>query len=135
MNARGEGAEAAKLLQTAIAEAPDAPRPRLLLGQLQLNMGQAEQACTTLSQLFEVGSVSAPLASNSLVRAAQAAQRVPQTLELLQTHYAQAPCIDVMDAIVSLEKTNQAGDEQARQRYIEHLQKQPSLLAASRWLA
>ena len=135
LNAQGDGATAAKLLQTAIAEAPDAPRPRLLLGQLQLNMGQADQACTTLSQLFEVGSVAAPLASSSLVRAAQAAQRVPETLVLLQSHYAQSPCIDVMDAIVSLEKTNHANDEQARQRYIEHLQKQPSLLAASRWLA
>jgi lipopolysaccharide biosynthesis regulator YciM len=135
LNAQGDVGGAAKILQTAIAEAPDAPRPRLLLGQLQLNMGQALQACQTLSQLFEEGSVAAPLASSSLAKAAQAAQRVPQTLQLLQAHYAQSPCIDVMDAMVSLEKANQATEEQARQRYIEHLQKQPSLLAASRWLA
>jgi lipopolysaccharide biosynthesis regulator YciM len=135
LNAQGDAAAAAQLLQSAMAEAPDAPRPRLLLGQLQLNMGQAQQACDTLGQLFEQGSVAAPLACSSLVRAAQAAQRVPQTLQLLQSHYAQSPCIDVMDAIVSLEKANQASDEQTRQRYIEHLQKQPSLLAASRWLA
>ena len=135
LNAQGDAAGAAKLLLTAITEAPDAPRPRLLLGQLQLNMGQAEQACVTLSQLFEEGSVAAPLASSSLVRAAQAAQRVPQTLELLKSHYAQSPCIDVMDAIVSLEKSNQASEEDVRHRYIEHLQKQASLLAASRWLA
>jgi lipopolysaccharide biosynthesis regulator YciM len=135
LNAQGDAAGAAKLLETAMAETPDAPRPRLLLGQLQLNMGLAVQACETLGQLFEQGSVAAPLASSSLVRAALSAQRVPQTLQLLQTHYAQSPCIDVMDAIVALEKANQASDEQARQRYIEHLQKQPSLLAASRWLA
>jgi lipopolysaccharide biosynthesis regulator YciM len=135
LNAQGDVGAAANLLQTAMAEAPDAPRPRLLLGQLQLNMGQALQACETLSQLFQESSVAAPLASSSLVRAAQAAQRVPQTLQLLQAHYAESPCIDVMDAIVSLEKANQATDEQARQRYIEHLQNQPSLLAASRWLA
>jgi lipopolysaccharide biosynthesis regulator YciM len=135
LNAQGDVGGAAKILQKAIAEAPDAPRPRLLLGQLQLNMGQALQACQTLSQLFEEGSVAAPLASSSLAKAAQAAQRVPQTLQLLQAHYAQSPCIDVMDAMVSLEKANQATEEQARQRYIEHLQKQPSLLAASRWLA
>ena len=135
LNAQGDVGGAAKLLQSAMAEAPDAPRPRLLLGQLQLNMGQALQACETLSQLFQEGSVAAPLASSSLAKAALAAHRVPQTLQLLQAHYAQSPCIDVMDAIVSLEKTNQASEEQARQRYIEHLQKQPSLLAASRWLA
>jgi len=135
LNAQGDAVAAAKLLQVAMTEAPDAPRPRLLLGQLQLNMGQALQACDTLGQLFEQGSVAAPLACSSLVRAAQAAQRVPQTLQLLQSHYAQSPCIDVMAAIVSLEKANQGSEEQARQRYIEHLQKQPSLLAASRWLA
>jgi lipopolysaccharide biosynthesis regulator YciM len=135
LNAQGDAAGAAKLLETAMTETPDAPRPRLLLGQLQLNMGLAVQACETLGQLFEQGSVAAPLASSSLVRAALSAQRVPQMLQLLQTHYAQSPCIDVMDAIVALEKANQASDEQARQRYIEHLQKQPSLLAASRWLA
>ncbi len=135
LNAQGDAAGAAKLLETAITETPDAPRPRLLLGQLQLNMGLAVQACETLGQLFEQGSVAAPLASSSLVRAALSAQRAPQTLQLLQTHYAQSPCIDVMDAIVALEKANQGSDEQARQRYIEHLQKQPSLLAASRWLA
>ena len=135
LNAQGDAAGAAKLLETAMTETPDAPRPRLLLGQLQLNMGLAVQACETLGQLFEQGSVAAPLASSSLVRAALSAQRVPQMLQLLQTHYAQSPCIDVMDAIVALEKANHASDEQARQRYIEHLQKQPSLLAASRWLA
>jgi lipopolysaccharide biosynthesis regulator YciM len=100
-----------------------------------LNQGQALQACATLSQLFESGSVAAPLAAASLVRAAQAAHQVPAALSLLQQHYAQSPCIDVMDAIVALEKTGADTDQQVRQRYIEHLQKQPSLLAASRWLA
>ena len=83
LNAQGDAAAAAKLLHVAMTEAPDAPRPRLLLGQLQLNMGQAQQACDTLGQLFEQGSVAAPLACSSLVRAAQAAQRVPQTLRVL----------------------------------------------------
>jgi lipopolysaccharide biosynthesis regulator YciM len=135
INAQGDAAAAALLLQSAIDETPDAPRPRLLLGQLQLNQGQALQACTTLSQLFESGSVAAPLAAASLVRAAQAAKQVPAALSLLQQHYAQSPCIDVMDAIVALEKTGVDADKQVRQRDIEHLQKQPSLLAASRWLA
>ena len=135
LNAHGDATGAAQLLHNAMTEAPDAPRPRLLLGQLQLNQGQALQACATLSQLFESGSVAAPLAAASLVRAAQAAHQVPAALSLLQQHYAQSPCIDVMDAIVALEKTDADAEQQVRQRYIEHLQKQPSLLAASRWLA
>jgi lipopolysaccharide biosynthesis regulator YciM len=135
LNAQGDPAGAAKLLHNAIAEAPDAPRPRLLLGQLQLNQGQSAEACASLSQLFEAGSVAAPLAAASLVRAAQAANRAPAALQLLQQHYAQSPCIDVMDAIVALEKSVVNSETMARQRYIDHLNKQPSLLAASRWLA
>jgi lipopolysaccharide biosynthesis regulator YciM len=135
LNAKGDSAGASQLLLNAIEEAPEAPRPRLLLGQLQLNMNQASLACDTLSQLFESSSVAAPLAAPSLVMAAQTSQRVPQTLTLLKSHYAQSPCIDVMDAIVSLEKTSAGSEANTRQRYIEHLQKQPSLLAASRWLA
>ena len=135
LNAQGDAAGAAQLLHNAIAEAPDAPRPRLLLGQLQLNQGQAAEAYASLSQLFESGSVAAPLAAASLVRAAQAANLAPTALKLLQQHYAQIPCIDVMDAIVALEKSVANSDALARQRYIDHLNKQPSLLAASRWLA
>ncbi len=135
LNAQGDATRAAQMLQKAITEAPDAPRPQLLLGQLQLNMGQAAQACESLSQLFVAGSVAAPLAAASLVRAAMAAQQIPKTLALLQSHYALNPCIDVMDAIVSLEKANATPDADTRGRYIEHLQQQASLLAASRWLA
>jgi lipopolysaccharide biosynthesis regulator YciM len=135
LNAQGDAAGAALLLQNAMVETPDAPRPRLLLGQLQLNQGQAAQACVTLSQLFESGSVAAPLAAASLVRAAQAANQTSTVLTLLKQHYAQSPCIDVMDAIVALEKSATDAQTLARHRYIEHLNKQPSLLAASRWLA
>jgi lipopolysaccharide biosynthesis regulator YciM len=135
LNAQGDATGAAQLLHNAIAEAPDAPRPRLLLGQLQLNQGQAAEAYASLSQLFESGSVAAPLAAASLVRAAQAANLAPAALKLLQQHYAQSPCIDVMDAIVALEKSVANSEALVRQRYIDHLNKQPSLLAASRWLA
>jgi lipopolysaccharide biosynthesis regulator YciM len=135
LNAQGDATGAAQLLHNAIAEAPDAPRPRLLLGQLQLNQGQAAEAYASLSQLFESGSVAAPLAAASLVRAAQVANLAPAALKLLQQHYAQSPCIDVMDAIVAVEKSVANSEVLVRQRYIDHLNKQPSLLAASRWLA
>jgi lipopolysaccharide biosynthesis regulator YciM len=111
----------------------------LLLGQLQLNLGQAVQAFETMAQLFENRSVAVPLAAASFVRAAIAAKQEPKALALLQTHYTQSPCIDVMDALVSLEKSmaepHSNTDTQSRNRYIQHLQHQPSLLAASRWLA
>jgi len=139
INAQGDGARASELLEKAIREAPDAPRPRLLLGQLQLSLGQAVQAFETMAQLVENRSVAVPLAAASFVRAAVAAQQEPKALALLQAHYTQSPCIDVMDALVSLEKSmampDASTDPQSRNRYIQHLQHQPSLLAAARWLA
>ena len=134
---QGDQAGAAKLLLEAISQAPEAARERLLLGQLQLSMGQAAQALATLTHLFEAPALAAPLAAASLARAALAAQASEQGLEILQAHYALSPCIDVMQAIVSLqtEQDSPEGAQTARQRYIEHLKLQPSLIAASRWLA
>ena len=134
---QGDQAGAAKLLLEAISQAPEAARARLLLGQLQLSMGQAAQALATLTHLFEAPALAAPLAAASLARAALAAQASEQGLEILQAHYALSPCIDVMQAIVSLqtEQDSPEGAQTARQRYIEHLKLQPSLIAASRWLA
>ena len=134
---QGDQAGAAKLLLEAISQAPEAARARLLLGQLQLSMGQAAQALATLTHLFEAPALAAPLAAASLARAALAAQASEQGLEILQAHYALSPCIDVMQAIVSLqtEQDSPEGAQTVRQRYIEHLKLQPSLIAASRWLA
>ena len=134
---QGDQAGAAKLLLEAISQAPEAARARLLLGQLQLSMGQAAQALATLTHLFEAPALAAPLAAASLARAALAAQASEQGLEILQAHYELSPCIDVMQAIVSLqtEQDSPEGAQTARQRYIEHLKLQPSLIAASRWLA
>ena len=71
----------------------------------------------------------------TLARAAQAAGQVPQALALLQTHYQQAPCLDVMEALVTREAASPETAAQARTRYIDHLNKPPSLIAASRWMA
>jgi lipopolysaccharide biosynthesis regulator YciM len=41
----------------------------------------------------------------------------------------------VLEAITALESTDPAGSAATQQRYLDHLQKQPSLMAAARWLA
>jgi len=133
--AQSDADGAQKLLQQALLVAPQAARARLLLGQLQLSLGQAPQALQTLGSLFEGNALAAPLAAATLARAAQEAQQVQATLNLLQVHYAQAPCLDVLEAMVTLEAASPATAAASRARYIDHLKQHPSLIAASRWMA
>jgi lipopolysaccharide biosynthesis regulator YciM len=134
-HAQSDAIGAQDLLRQALTVAPQAARARILLGQLQMSLGQAELAMQTLLPLFESAALAAPLAAATLARAAQAAGQAPHALAVLQTHYQKAPCLDVMEAMVTLEALSPDTAPHARARYIDHLNKQPSLIAASRWLA
>lgn len=52
-------------------------------------------------------------------------------LELLTGHYGEAPSLDVLDAIVALS----SGTGESRMWYLRHLEREPSLVAAAKWLA
>lgn len=142
--ARGELDEAAKLLQQASEIAPAAPRPAIESATLQLRNGEAGKAFDTLVALSESAPLALPLYASLLQQAGAAAQRSGEALALLQRRYAAAPSIDVVEAIVALggtTLTDSDGQPEApagacpRDSYIAHLQNQPSLAAASRWLA
>ena len=131
---QGDLAQALQRLEQAVKNTPDAPRPRILLGQLQLAQGQAHAAFGTLVLLFEQMDAAAPLAAASLVKAALAAKVPEQALTALQGYYLRQPCIDVLEAITALESGDPQAQATSHQRYLDHLQKQPSLMAATRWL-
>jgi lipopolysaccharide biosynthesis regulator YciM len=131
---QGDIPNALNLLTAAIQATPDAARPRILLGQLQLSQGQAAQAFETLSVLFERSDAAAPLAAASLIKAAQAAALTQEAAQLLKTHYAKQACIDVLDAISAIESTSPEGGAASHQRYLDHLSNHASLMAATRWL-
>ena len=131
---QGDAALALQLLNAAVLAAPEAARPRILLGQLQLAQGQAAQAFETLSVLFERADAAAPLAAASLAKAAQAAALGPQALRLLQTHNEKQAGMDVLDAMVALEADAPVKNHSPQQRYLDHLGRHASLMAATRWL-
>lgn len=130
---RGDSTQANHLLQQALTTHADAPRPRILLGQLQLSQGQDCAAFDTLAVLFQQNNPTTPLAAASLVKAAQGCGNMDAALNLLQDHYQHQPGIDVLEAITVLSK-NIADPIVEQQRYLNHLQNHPSLMAASRWL-
>lgn len=134
--ARGDSAQALDLLRATLQSHPGASRPRILWGQLLLSQNQALPAYETLAVLFERNDLTAPLAAQSLAKAALACEMAPAAKILLQAHYLHQPSIDVLDAIAMLDAQEASPDLQAQslQRYLDHLQKHPSLSAASRWL-
>ncbi len=115
-------------------EIPHAPRARILLGQLQLSLQQAEASVQTLRPLFEQDDPTAALAAATLAKAALACGQQAQVLPWLVQCYERHASLDVLEALLTLSPAPQ-DSAQARQHFLQHLQKQPSLLAAARWLA
>ncbi len=131
----GGSAQAQTLLLEAIATAPEAARARMALAELQTGADESKHAWDTLCQALAQCPAAAPLIAPALAQAAVAADRVPQTLALLEDYYAATPALDVLDAIVTLQSLDPARHASARERYALHLEKEPSLVAATKWIA
>ncbi|KQW64544.1 lipopolysaccharide assembly protein LapB [Variovorax sp. Root411] len=137
--AAGDLSSAAKLLAQAVELAPQAPRPAIDTANLQLRKGEAAAAFDTLVALSDTAPLALPLYAAALQQAAVAAHRQGEALALLQRRYVESPSIDVLEALMALGGTPTATTEEPnptpRDGYIAHLAQQPSLVAASRWLA
>lgn len=135
---KGDIPAAIAVLKSSLLSQPQAARPRIMLGQLQLSQGQERDAFDTLAVLFERQDSAAPLASASLAKAARSCDRTATASNLLEAHYQHQPSIDVLNAITDLATTTETSthgtNSDALHRYLQHLQKLPSLIAASRWL-
>lgn len=132
--ARGEIAQAQELLVQAVSTAPSAPRARIDLARLQMEQGQAAQACATLEEALTACPPATPLIAAPLARAALASGRAAAVLATLKECYGQTPTLDVLEAIVTLESA--AGSTTStRDWYVRHLEREPSLVAAAQWIA
>ncbi len=137
----GDTSAASASLAQAVALAPQAPRPAIDMASLQLRNGDAGAALDTLVGLTAIAPLALPLYAATLQQAAAASERTGEALALLQRRYAELPSIDVLEAIIALGGIAGAASDSAsagnspRDSYIAHLGHQPSLVAASRWLA
>jgi lipopolysaccharide biosynthesis regulator YciM len=131
--AQGDSARSLALLQTTVQSIAHAPRARILLAQLLMTQQQAQASLEVLRPLFEQQDPTAPLAAATLVKAALACGQDRLARQWLQDFYQHQPSLDVLEALVALGGPSSASE--ARQPFLQHLQKHPSLLAASRWLA
>ena len=127
--------KARALLEQALRDAPSSARPRMLLAQLLAHGGQPGEALQVLEKLRTLAPTAMPLVAGQLAQLAIASNKVPETLVLLTAHYQQLPAIDVIEAIVSLEMHQGESSAQARNWYLRHLEREPSLVAAAHWIA
>ena len=133
--AKGEFQAAEQLLQQAIAKAPDAARARLDMARLQDKMGQTDQAWHTLTEALDSTPAAIPLIAAPLAEMALRSGHASQTSARLQGLYADTPSLDVLDAIVTLSAAEANPALSERDWYAHHLEKEPSLVAASKWIA
>ncbi|MBP6578442.1 MAG: lipopolysaccharide assembly protein LapB [Acidovorax sp.] len=135
LSVQGDRAGAKALLEQAIAAAPDAARARIELARLQQLMGQPDAVLATLQTLGERAPAALPLAAPLLVEAGNATGRQAEVHARLVAHYEQSPSLDVLESIVTMEAANDATQATARARYVQHLDKERSLVAAAKWLS
>ncbi len=127
----GELDAALALIDQATSTAPGAPRPRIERAVLERRRGRDADAFAALLTLDDVAPLALPLVARALAETALACGRQDEARSLLTARYEASPSLDVLDAIVALEP---AGTD-ARAWYVRHLEREPSLVAAARWLA
>ncbi|MGP1691051.1 MAG: lipopolysaccharide assembly protein LapB [Giesbergeria sp.] len=134
----GNSSAAIVRLEQALGAAPQAARPHIELARLAQQAGDTARALALLRALGEQAPSALPLAAALLTEIARESGRETEVLALLHAHYAQAPSLDVLDAIVALsEHAGAAPADQGKSRmwYLRHLEHEPSLVAAAKWLA
>ncbi len=125
-DARSHSDEAEQALKRAREVAPQSARTLVLQGQRLLRQNKPAEAVAAWDELMAVQPLSFALIAADYAQAAQDAGLAPQAGAKLEALYAQAPSIDVLQAVNSL----QSDANERRARLLKHLQKEPSLTAA-----
>ncbi len=124
-----------ELLHQAARIAPEAPRPYMDLAQLQFSQGEAAQAFDTLERAMTQAPSAVSLMAPLLAQYAQASGQESAALRRLTEIYADTPLLDVLDAIVALQANSLEAGSSARDWYARHMEREPSLVAAAKWIA
>lgn len=128
---QGDAAEALRLLDKAVERAPHMPRAWMALSALRSQQGDAGAAFDTLLQMARQAPQGLPLAARPIADMSVATGRQREALSLLNEAQAHAPSLDITEALASLSGSPDA----ARGHYLHHLEREPSLVIATQWLA
>lgn len=133
---RGKNPDTARqLLEQTIADTPAAARPRIQLAGMLADQGRPREAYDQLAGLQAHAPHAVPLVASAWVRLAQASGQLTDVIERLQQVYGHAPSVDIADALVQARVATGVPIAEAREGYVRHMEQEPSLIAASRWLS
>ena len=121
------------LLKQATDAAPQHARARLALAKAYAQTGHTQEAYATLESLATQVPSALPLLAPKLAALAQTLNCIPVALTLLETSYAKTASLDVLNAIVTLRQAQ--GDTNTGGLFAKHLEREPSLVAATQWIA
>lgn len=127
----GDGAKALQLLNEAVQRAPQLARGWTALSALKAHTGDASGAFDALVRMNQHAPQSLPLAARALADLARQTGREAEAVKLLQASHERAPAIDVTEALASLS----SGTEAVRGHYLSHLEREPSLVITTQWMA
>jgi lipopolysaccharide assembly protein B len=133
--ARNETGTAQRLLQEATSIAPESARSQIDLAHLLNRLGNPDNAYYLLEKALDTAPAAVPLIASPFALYAMACGQSADALERLKTDYEKSPSLDVLDAIVMLEATITGPSPSARDWYVRHLEREPSLVAAAKWIA
>jgi len=121
------------LLKQATEAAPHNARARMALAQTYEQTHRPSEAYATLEALAAQVPTALPLLAPKLATLAQNLNCIPKTLALLESSYSKTASLDVLNAIVTLRKAQ--GDSHTGGLFAKHLEREPSLVAATQWIA
>lgn len=128
---QGDGARTRQWLDEVVRRAPGLARGWMARSALRAQQGDAAGALDDLMSLARQAPLALPLAARGMAELARQTDRTAPVRTLLEQAQAQAPSIDVTEALGRLA----AQPEEARRAYLRHLDAEPSLVIASQWLA
>ena len=129
--AKGDAAEALRLLGQAVERAPQQARPWMALSALKAQQGDAHGAFDALLKLATNAPQGLPLAAKTIADLSRTTGRQAEAMTLLNEAQVHSPSLDITEALASLS----GGAGAARSRYLAHLEREPSLVIATKWLA
>jgi lipopolysaccharide biosynthesis regulator YciM len=119
-------------LEALVARYPQSARAWIALADIRQSLGNTEGGLTALQKLTENSPQHLPLVAHSLAQWARVCKRIDWARALLSSYQnTHVSSLDVTQALVTLSPDLNTG----RQLYIQHLQQEPSLVAATLWLA
>jgi lipopolysaccharide biosynthesis regulator YciM len=133
--AQGQLDDARRLLEQAVTTAPQAARARMALAALHAQAGNPGTGYGILVETLDTSDTAAPLLAGQLAGLALACSKAPQALARLKDQYAKSASLDVLEAIVTLDAAVDGPSPSRRDWYVHHLEREPSLVAAAKWIA